>query len=64
MRRRMLMAPWLSEAWHDLITNPQELIKKSFVHLGFLLVEDGSEDKLMSIQGWPKPPQPAYSFRV
>ncbi len=63
MRRRMLMAQWLSEARHDLITNHQKLIEKSFVHSGFLLVRDGSEDKLISIQGWPHPPHPAYGFR-
>ena len=64
MHRRMLMAQWLSKAWEELITNHQGLIEESFVHTGFLLAKDGSEDKLMSIQGWPKPPHLAYGFRV
>ena len=63
MARRMLMAQWLSEAWEDLTTNHRDLIGKSFVHTGFLLAQDGSEDHRMSIQGWPEPPHPAYAFR-
>ena len=63
MHRRMLMAQWLSAAWTDLTTNHQELIEKAFGHTGFLLAQDGSDDHLMSIQGWPEPPHPAYAFR-
>ena len=63
MHRRMLIVQWLSAAWTDLTTNHQELIEKAFVHTGFLLAQDGSDDHLMSIQGWPEPPHPAYAFR-
>ena len=63
MHRRMLMAQWLDAAWIDLTTNHQSLIEKAFVHTGFLLARDGSEDHLMNIQGWQEPPHPVYGFR-
>jgi hypothetical protein len=63
MHRRMLMAQWLADAWEELITNHKGLIEKAFVHTGFLLAKDGSEDHKMSIQGWPVEPHPAYAFR-
>ena len=46
-----------------MITNHKDLIEKAFVHTGFLLAKDGSEDHKMSIQGWPAKPHPAYAFR-
>ena len=64
MHRRMLMAEWLSLAWTDLTTNHQELIEKSFVHTGFLLARDGSEDHLIHEHpGLAGAPHPVYGFR-
>ena len=59
--RRMLMATWLSEAWTDLITNHSGLINAAFVKTGFKLALDGSDDRLIDIQGWSA--LEAYSFR-
>ena len=59
----MLIVQWLADAWEDLTTNHKKLIELAFVHTGFLLAKDGSEDHKMSIQGWPAEPHPAYTFR-
>jgi hypothetical protein len=62
MQRRMLMASWLSEAWKDL-QSPKynHMIKSAFVHTGFLLALDGSEDHLLNLQGWAG--DSPYTFR-
>lgn len=59
--RRMLMARWLSDAWTELCTNHRHLIRQAFVHTGFLIAKDGSEDGLIDLQGWTA--TEAYSFR-
>jgi hypothetical protein len=62
MSRRMLMAKWLSAAWDDLVNNHTGLLHNAFVHTGFLVAKDGSEDSLMQIQGW-KGTEPYGGFR-
>jgi hypothetical protein len=61
MKRRMLMAQWLSDAWTDLCTNHPNLIDNAFVKTGFKLALDGSDDGKVEIQGWDSPTP--YSFR-
>jgi hypothetical protein len=50
--RRILMAQWLSAAWTDLELNHKHLLDSAFLQTGFLLAKDGSEDGLVSLQGW------------
>ena len=59
--RRMLLARWLSDAWTEVCTNHQHLIKQAFIATGFLIAKDGSEDHLINLQGWTGPE--SYSFR-
>ena len=59
--RRILMAQWLSAAWADLEANHKHLIDSAFLQTGFLLAKDGSEDGLVSLQGWEGTEK--YKFR-
>ena len=62
--RRILMARWLSEvrAWTDLTENNSTLIENAFVHTGFKIAKDGSEDDLIKLQGWSG--KDKYRFRT
>ena len=51
----------MQEAWEDLTTNHSRLLEAAFVQTGFLLALDGSEDKLIKLQGWMG--QEEYKFR-
>ena len=55
--RRILMAQWAFASWTALRLDSQR-IKSAFVHTGFLLSKDGSEDHLISIPGISE-----YKFR-
>ena len=59
--RRMLLAQWLSDAWTDLQLNHGHLLRSAFVQTGFLVAMDGSEDRLIKLQGWVK--AEPYKFR-
>jgi DNA-directed RNA polymerase subunit N (RpoN/RPB10) len=62
MQRRMLMASWLSAAWKDLTDKFSHMIRSAFVHTGFLLALDGSEDGLIDLQGYQS--SEPYAFRT
>ena len=57
-RRRMLKATWVDKAWRH-VSTCSHLMYSSFVHTGFLIALDGSEDKLIKLQGLEE----EYSFR-
>ena len=61
MARRMLMAQWLSAAWTDLTSNYSHMIESAFIRTGFKLAKDGSDDKLIELQGWAGPG--TYTYR-
>ena len=62
MSRRILMAKWLSAAWHELTENHAGMIETAFVETGFKIAKDGSEDHLIQIQGWSR--SETYSYRT
>jgi hypothetical protein len=54
-QKRMLIATWTSVAWAELCDPKSPLIRAAFVDTGFLLAKDGSENKLVKLQGWTGP---------
>lgn len=65
-KKRMLMAGWMSEVWEDLIsgldsTTVKSIVTPAFVKTGFLLAKDGSENSLVSMDGWIGEPG-SYDF--
>lgn len=53
--RRMLFVHWLSENWTYVTENRQEQITKAFQKCEMLNAIDGSEEKLIKVQGYNKP---------
>jgi hypothetical protein len=50
--RRVWMAKWIAEACEALRQRADTLIIPAFVHCGWLLAADGSEDNKIQLQGW------------
>ena len=48
-KKRMLVAGWASEAWAEVCSDHQPLIRTAFVKTGFLLAKDGSENNLVEL---------------
>ena len=53
-RRRMFLFDWLLLAW-PLFIQQHKLLVASFVHTGWLIALDGSENNLIKLQGWNRP---------
>ena len=51
-QRRVRMATWLATAW-TMIKDDAPFFRKAFVSTGFLIALDGSENKMIKLNGLP-----------